>query len=298
MRNRLSILLLAAVCLTAAVCPASAEEVVNEFSWKNLKESGELAAGQYIPPGTLPQTLFDCLKISNSSGQSLTAQLLALPDPAITTNLYALTGKVKYQGVAGKGYLEMMNHFPKGRYFTKTLADSGPMQYFKGDSDWRPVVLPFSFRQESGTPEKITLNLVLPQTGTVYLSDLKLIEYKQGENPLAAAMPGVWWNARTAGYIGGISGAFIGILGALIGFLTASGRSQRFVMMALNAILFIGVASLAIGGIALWQAQPYAVFYPLLLLGGICTVLSLVLQKPVKQVYRNREMRKMQSMDM
>ena len=298
MRNRLFILLLAAVCLSAAVCPASAEEVVNEFSWKNLKASGELAAGQYIPPGTLPQTPFDCLKISNSSGQSLTAQLLALPDPAITTNLYALTGKVKYQEVAGKGYLEMMNHFPKGRYFTKTLADSGPMQYFKGDSDWRPVVLPFSFRQESGTPEKITLSLVLPQTGTVYLSDLKLIEYKQGENPLAAAMPGVWWNARTAGYIGGISGAFIGILGALIGFLTASGRSQRFVMMALNAILFIGVAALAIGGIALWQAQPYAVFYPLLLLGGICMVLSLVLRKPVKQAYRNREMRKMQSMDM
>jgi hypothetical protein len=298
MRNRLFILLLAAVCLTAAVCPASAEEVVIEFSWKSLKESGELAAGQYIPPGTLPQTPFDCLKISSSSGQSLTAQLLALPDPAITTNLYALTGKVKYQGVAGQGYLEMMNHFPKGRYFTKTLADSGPMQYFKGDSDWRPVVLPFSFRQESGTPEKITLSLVLPQTGTVYLSDLKLMQYKQGENPLAAAMPGVWWNARTAGYIGGISGAFIGILGALIGFLTASGRSQRFVRMALNAILFIGVAALAIGGIALWQAQPYAVFYPLLLLGGICTVLSLVLQKPVKQAYRNREMRKMQSMDM
>ena len=298
MRNRLSILLLVAVCLTAAACPAPAEEVVKELSWKNLKESGELGAGQYIPPGALPQTPFDFLKISNSSGESLTAQLLALPDPAITTNLYALTGKVKYQEVAGKGYLEMMNHFPKGRYFTKTLADSGPMQYFKGDSDWRPVVLPFSFRQESGTPEKITLSLVLPQTGTVYLSDLKLMQYKQGENPLAAAMPVVWWNARTAGYIGGISGAFIGILGAFIGFLTASGRSQRFVMMALNAILFIGVAALAIGGIALWQTQPYAVFYPLLLLGGICTVLSLVLQKPVKQAYRNREMRKMQSMDM
>jgi len=298
MRNRLSIFLLAVVCLVAAAAEASAGEVVNEFSWKDLKESGELAAGQYIAPATLPQTPFDCLKISHSSGESLTAKLLALRDPAITTNFYALTGKVKYQGVAGKGYLEMMNHFPKGRYFTRTLAESGPMQYFSGDSGWRPVVLPFSFRQDSGTPEKITLSLILPKAGTVYLGNLKLAQYKQGENPLAAAMPGVWWNARTAGYVGGISGAFIGILGALIGFLTAWGRAQRFAMMALSAILFIGVAALVIGGIALLQAQPYAVFYPLLLLGGICTVLSLVLRKPVKQTYRNQEMRKIKSMDM
>ena len=298
MRNRLSILLLAAVCLMAAACPASAEEVVQEFSWKALKESGELAAGQYIAPGTLPQTPFAGLKLTNSNSGPLEVKLLALRDPSITTNLYALTGKVKYQGVAGRGYLEMMNHFPKGRYFTKTLAESGPMQYFSGNSGWRPVVLPFSFHQDNGTPEKITLRLILPQAGTVYLSNFRLMQYKPGENPLAAAMPGGWWKARTAGYIGGISGAFIGILGALIGFLTAWGRSQRFVMMALNVILFIGVAALAMGGIALLQAQPYAVFYPLLLLGGICTVLSLVLRKPVKQVYQNREMRKMQAMDM
>ena len=298
MRNRLLMLLLAAVCLLAAASEAYAGEVVQEFSWKALKESGELAAGQYIAPGTLPQKPFAGLKIENSNNASLEVELLALRDPAITTNRYALTGQVKYQGVAGRGYLEMMNHFQKGRYFTKTLAESGPMQYFTGNSGWRPVVLPFSFRQDSGTPEKITLRLILPEAGTVYLSNLKLMQYKQGENPLAAAMPGVWWNARSAGYIGGISGALIGILGALIGFLTAAGRSQRFVMMALNAILFIGVAALAIGGIALLQAQPYAVFYPLLLLGGICTVLSLLLRKPVRQAYRNREMRKMQSMDM
>lgn len=92
--------------------------------------------------------------------------------------------------------------------------------------------------------------------------------------------------------------AVVCLMGALIGFLTASGRSHRFVMMALSAILFIGAAALVIGGIALLQAQPYGVFYPLLLLGGMRTVLSLVIRKPMKQAYRNREMRKMQSMDM
>lgn len=291
MRNCLSVALMLAIFFLAGPSPLSAEEMVNEFSWKSLKESGEVAAGQYIPPGSLPKAPFACLKITHSNGEPLTVKLLEVSKPAITTKLYALTGKVKYQGVQGKGYMEMMNYFPKGRYVTKTLAESGPMQYFTGDSDWRPVVLPFSFRQDSGTPEKITLSLILPESGTVYLSNLKLMQYKQGENPLAAATPGIWWSARTAGYIGGISGAFIGILGALIGLLTARGRSRRFVMTALNAILFIGVAALAMGGIAVWQAQPYAVFYPLLLLGGICTVLSLVIRKPVKKAYRSREMR-------
>ena len=72
---------------------------------------------------------------------------------------------------------------------------------------------------------------------------------------------------------------------------------QRFldIMRALSAEK---VDYVLIGGFAVMQAQPYAVFYPLLLLGGICTALALVLRKPLKLAYQNREMRKLQSMDM
>ena len=298
MHNRLFMLLLAVAFLLTAPSAASAEERLLEFSWKTLNQKGELEAGQYLPPDALPETPFGALKIANSAGNPLTVKLLEIAQPAVTTRLYAIKGQVRYEGVAGKGYLEMLNYFKGGQYFTKTLAETGPMQFFSGNSGWRPVALPFSFSEASDSPEKIVLHLVLPGAGTVYISDLALFQYKQGETPLAPATSGAWWNARTAGYIGGFAGGFIGLLGALIGFLTARGRSKGFVMAALNAMLVIGAAALVIGGFAVMQAQPYAVFYPLLLLGGICTALALVLRKPLKLAYQNREMRKLQSMDM
>lgn len=297
MRERITIFLLVPVFIGLTVSLGVAEELLQAFSWKVLKDTGGLYAGTYIPPDTLPETPFGCLKVSNPSNASMRTTVLAVDDPQVSENRYALKGRVKHQGVAGKGYLEMLNYFSGSPYFTKTLGSSGPMKCLTGDSDWRDVVLPFSTGEKAQSPDKIVLNVVLPGNGTVYLSNLKLFQYAPGENPLAGSFSGGWWSDRVAGYVGGVSGSLIGLMGAAVGFLVGFGRCQRIAKALINLILVIGIVCVILGVVAVIQSQPYAVYYPLLLVGGICVVIPLVIKKPVQQAYQRKEMRKMASMD-
>jgi O-antigen/teichoic acid export membrane protein len=60
-----------------------------------------------------------------------------------------------------------------------------------------------------------------------------------------------------------------------------------------------GVISLAISLIALIYSQPYAVYYPLLLVGILCVTLPpLSFYTGIKQRYEQIELRKMHAMDM
>ena len=79
-----------------------------------------------------------------------------------------LRGKVKYAGVGGEGFLEIWNHFPepkKGAYFSRSMAETGPMGKLRGDSPWKEFVLPFNFDDPTyPMPEKIQFNVYLPQS--------------------------------------------------------------------------------------------------------------------------------------
>ena len=67
--------------------------------------------------------------------------------------------------------------------------------------------------------------------------------------------------------IGAIGGGLIGLWGAVIGVVSSRGKARRFVLGSANALLLIGIASLGGGVAAIGAAQPYAVYYPLLLIG-------------------------------
>ena len=76
----------------------------------------------------------------------------------------------------------VLSHFAGEKaYFSRTLAESGPLQSISGRSDWRPFQLPFAARDESGwlddRPERLDLNLVLPGAGKVQLRSLRLVQY-------------------------------------------------------------------------------------------------------------------------
>ena len=78
----------------------------------------------------------------------------------ITTHHYALVGEVSSEKVSPGSYLEMWSHFeskapgyPQGAYFSRALADSGPMGKLDGTSAWRPFWLPFD---ATGTTSKLT----------------------------------------------------------------------------------------------------------------------------------------------
>lgn len=143
--------------------------------------------------GTLPQSakiakddeLGEVLKLTRTPEVPQLIELANIEKPAVTLRAYMLRGKVKYAGVGGEGFLEIWNHFPepkKGAYFSRSMAETGPMGKLRGDSPWKEFVLPFNFDDPTyPMPEKIQFNVYLPQSGTVWLSDLELVELAPNE---------------------------------------------------------------------------------------------------------------------
>ena len=228
--------------------------------------------------------------------------LFELPDPGVTSPVYALKGMVRYTDVEGDGFLQMDSHFGElGTFFTKSLAASGALGRISGSSDWRQFVLPFDASggsQSDGgapVPKALTLSLYLPGSGTVSIRDVNLYRYGRGEDPTQPA--GQWFSSRSAGLMGGIGGGLLGLWGALIGVLASRGKARAFVLGSANVLLFIGIASLVGGIAALAISQPYVVYYPLLLIGIILVFVIGKLRVTLAARYEEIELKRMQSMD-
>ena len=232
--------------------------------------------------------------------------LIELPDPGISSSVYALRGMVRYADVQGNGFLQLDSHFGEaGTFFSKGLAAAGPLGKISGSSDWRPFVLPFyanSGDQAEGAsplPEKLSLSLFLPGSGTVSIAEVGLYQYASGEDPLRLAMQttGQWFSDRSAALLGGIGGSLIGLWGTLIGVLSSRGKARHFVLGSANALLVIGIASVVGGVMAIATAQPYTVYYPLLLIGIIVVAVCGKTRGSLSARYGQLELKRMQSMD-
>lgn len=287
-------LLFASLLVLAAVLPAFGETIVREISWKALRETQEAPMGELVE-GKKPGPI-DVLKVENEGREPGTINVFRLDHPGITSFRYAVTGQVRYESVEETGYLEMWSAFgDKGEYFSRTLGEWGPMRSLQGSSDWRPFSLPFLANEQHGLPTRLVVNVVLPGKGTVYMGPLRVVQYEQNEDPLA--IPGEWWGERTSGLIGGITGGVVGCLGGLIGVLAGLGRSRNFVLTLAKALLCFGVLSLLVGLVALGLGQPYAVWYPLLLLGVILTAVIGANLRTLRRRYEELELRRMAAMD-
>ncbi len=292
-----AVLLVALASCTMALA-ADQGTVVKRVRWSEEKSAGRHIEGTIVndPDEALGEVVM--LPCAGDSRPRL--RLLTLEEPGVGPPAYLVRGRVRYEDVALAGYLEMLNYFP-GRtqpFFTRTLAESGPLQSLEGTSDWRVFELPFDTTgSELGTaqsPTKLAFNLVLPKGGTVYLSDLELVQLDKGLTPIGATG---WWSSRTAGYVGAIGGTVIGCCGGLIGTLSSMGRGQRFVMAMMRAYTAIGIVSLIAGAAAVALGQSYAVYYPLLAIGGITLIVFGSLLPTVRRRYQECEMRRMKSLD-
>lgn len=224
-----------------------------------------------------------------SSGTGGTFPLVAIDDPVIASDEYALAGRIRYRGVAGVGFLEMWSVFPDGgRYFSRTLANDGPQARISGDSGWRDFELPF-FLQASERPVRLEIGLVLPGAGRVWIGPLELTS--------PGATSSAWWSDRTGGLIGGIAGSLIGITGAILGVLVAKGRGRRAVLATMAALAIAGGGLLVAGLLALALSQPYAVYFPLILGGIILLAVFGPGSRRTRRAYENVELRKMRAMD-
>lgn len=277
----------ALLSLLLVTSDASAGQALRSVSWSELSTAGELQNGRIVPG--------DELELVSKDRTETNLTIFELSDPGVSTPVYAITGEVRCENVQGHGYLEMWSQFPDGAaYFSRTLGQ-GPMAPLDGSSQWRSFVVPFFKGPDAPPPVRLSFGVHHPGGGRILLRSLRLVQYAAGEDPLR--LKGQWWSAQQAGWMGGIAGSLLGLLGALVGVLASTGRGARVAFGALRTMQLIGIISLASGVAALVQAQPYPVFYPLLLLGGIATVLPIALMPALRRRYEESELRQMAALD-
>ena len=66
---------------------------------------------------------------------------------------------------------------------------------------------------------------------------------------------------------------------------------------ALTSLMILGIVSFVLGGFALFRSQPHAVYYPLVLLGIIATLLPAFTLPVARKRYLELELRTMKAMD-
>ncbi len=107
-----------------------------------------------------------------------------------------------------------------------------------------------------------------------------------------------WWTVQQTGLIGGIGGAAIGMVGALVGslsFLIVRGKGKPFMVGLFGVMIAVGVALLGVTIVAMVKSQPRHVWYPLMLGGILSTVLFGSLLPVVLIRYRAAETRRMEA---
>jgi hypothetical protein len=254
------------------------------------------------------------LRIENTGSTRRAVTVLVLERPALEGRRYAVVGRVRYEGVEGDAFLQMWSHFPGGgRYFTRTLAPSGPMAKLTGSSGWRRFVMPFDASQAPATPSRIAVELVLPGPGTVWLGPLTLgglagagAKRQQGHarrgrrgagTAGGTAAGGAWWSGGSGGLVGAVGGVGIAVIALVLYWLGLRGRRLRLLRWALPVVLLAAVAVLGAGFVALGRGQPYAVYYPLLLVGGLLVLLCLLFGLMARRLSAQLELRRMRALD-
>jgi len=163
--------------VSAADTPPGASLVRNvEWQKEPLAPDVKLNAG--APGGG------NFITIQHTEKKPVSVPLWQTKQPGIATKCYALRGKIRYHDVEGTGYLDLWSSFsgttpgePNAKYFSRTLAERGPLQRISGNSEWRNVQLPFDGTSAKASPSGLELNLVLAGSGSVDITDLQLLQF-------------------------------------------------------------------------------------------------------------------------
>jgi hypothetical protein len=287
------VIALASFISTLLAAPLSAERIVRKISWSALKAEGRIASGEVVPAGG--GSTFESLRVTNPDGAPRTIPLFAIDEPGVKTPRYLIRGEVRGEGIEGQAYLEMWSFFAGGgRYFSRTLAQVGPMASLTGTFRYRPFILPFT-AEPGMSPEKLAVNVALPGRGTVMLGELSLVELEAGDEFFTKA--GAWLTPRQIALFGGMAGGLVGLLGALVGFLASREQARALVLALLKGMFVFGAVALLAAAAGWWRAQPPDLLFTFLLLGVICTAVPASLLGKVRRDYEEKEFRRMRALD-
>jgi hypothetical protein len=215
-------------------------------------------------------------------------QLITIIDPAIEGDSYMMAGTVRFEGVTELGYLEMWSYFGDGgAYYSRTLADEGPMAALSGESGARRFELPFALNG-SPPPERIEVNLVLPASGTVWIGPMELVGFGDED---------AWWSETQSGLIGAAGGILAGLMGASLGILGARRSRRRLTLNILVGGIIVGGLLAALCFVALVIGQPRHVWYPLGLIGLILVVVDGLLLPRIRAATAAEELQRIRALD-
>ena len=246
------------------------------------------------------------LHVWNDRDEPLTVPILKLDSPPITADQYGLQGSIRYRDVEQDACVEMWSYFPDGScYFSRTAGEVGPMRKITGTSDWRPILLPFINNPGNAPPTKLVVNVILPGKGEIDLTGMTLTQNATAPTSAPTTTPAVsaaqsppgWWGPREGTWIGALGGSAMGLLGGLVGLLVHLRTARQTTFAVLYALMGCGGLSLAAGIVALARAQPYEVYYPLLLLGLLGVIIPAASLPAIRRQYREIELRRMQALD-
>lgn len=281
------------IIIAAFAATAHASHQENRvLTWPALQDEGKLLYGHIGPVGGAQR--WRALRVSNADSMPTRFPLVVLDDLSPTMNTFAVEGQIKYWNVEGEAYLEMWTVLPDGsRFFTRTIAESGPLQKITGTSEWRAFSLPFNVSGELPEHVKLEVNVFMPGAGIIDISPLRIVNF----SPDLFQQQTYWWSGQTGGWIGGSLGMGIGLLGVLLTYLARKNVPFRVVQSVLVVELVLACVCIVAGIIAVIHSQPFFVCYPLLLVGFLASVLVSVGEFRLRRHYREIELRKMRALD-
>jgi len=102
--------------------------------------------------------------------------LLVIDEPDVRPPRFQIDGTIRHEDVVGVAYLEMWTVLAdESRYFTRTLADSGPLGSMTGTSEQRPFSLPFELGEGGPVPVRLEINLVTEGSGRFWVGPLSIL---------------------------------------------------------------------------------------------------------------------------
>ena len=110
-----------------------------------------------------------------------------------------------------------------------------------------------------------------------------------------------WFDQQTAGWIGGILGTGFGItcaiIGSISGYCVKKGLKKLYFSL-IGVVLATFIITAVIGLIALYIGQPYRVWYPTLLAGGLGTVIFMGILPAIHRRFTQMELKQIQAKDL
>jgi hypothetical protein len=146
-------------------------------------------------------------KLTISRGESLWNQALApgtytlrILGPGVVSQLtskhYAIVGHLAYRNVAPGSFLELENWFPPDQpgnpeqfYFSRTLADAGPLAKIEGSEAGRDFALPFDATGTKSPPVRLVFKLHLMGAGQLEFTNVRLVQYPDATTTTSATTP-------------------------------------------------------------------------------------------------------------